>query len=131
MATYLEWFLPASIYCISVSDDQNMHINTAMFEQNAHCGYVLKPSSFREKTTSLPFNPFGRDFDGLKPTTLTIHVSQSLYSTVNISVVIAYKFCSLNHVIRAKKRPKTINRDTTHVNNEKCLYYVASRVGQI
>ena len=30
------------------------------------------------------------------------------------SGVIVPKFCSLNHVIRAKKRPNTINRDTTH-----------------
>ena len=66
-----------------------MHINTAMFEQNAHCGYVLKPSSFREKT-SVPFNPFGRDFDGLKPTTLTIHVSKSLYSAVNMAEFLSF-----------------------------------------
>ena len=34
------------------------------------------------------------------------------------SVVIASTFCcSLNHLIRAKIRHNTINRDTTHVNN--------------
>ena len=63
-------------FIISVSDDPYMHINTAMFEQNARCGYVLKPPVFWDKNHAL-FNsiqPFGRDFEGIKPTTLTIHV---------------------------------------------------------
>ena len=39
------------------------------------------------------------------------------------------KFCSLNHRIRAEKRPNTRNRDTPHVNNDKWLSYVSSRIG--
>ena len=38
--------------------------------------------------------------------------------TRSASVVIASTFCSQNNLIRARKRPNMINRDTTHVNNK-------------
>ena len=78
------------MFIISVSDDPNMHINTAMFEQNARCGYVLKPPVFWDKTHTL-FNPFGRDFEGIKPTTLTIHVGHlCLPYSLNVLVIGQY-----------------------------------------
>ncbi|KAK2163869.1 hypothetical protein NP493_1446g00009 [Ridgeia piscesae] len=74
-------FWPCGIQLVALNyqkDDPNMHINTAMFEQNARCGYVLKPPVFWDKTHTL-FNPFGRDFEGIKPTTLTIHLISGQY----------------------------------------------------
>ena len=58
-----------------------------------------------------------------------------------LPLVIASKFCSLNHLIRAKKRPNTVNRDTENTQHDKsrhntCQQQIllsapASRVGQI
>ena len=71
-----------------------------------------------------PFSPVLRFF----PSSPTIRswccptTSASVFLFFFASVVIASRFCSLNHLIRAKKRPNTINRDTSNVNRiDGCL----------
>lgn len=59
--------------------DLGMHINTAIFEQTAHSGYVLKPRVMWDQHHVMynRFNPWEKDYDGLQSTTLTINVSTS------------------------------------------------------
>lgn len=56
--------------------DQSLAINTAMFEQNGGCGYVLKSAVMRDKSNMMfgRFNPYEKEFDGLHTITLTITV---------------------------------------------------------
>ncbi len=58
-----------------------MHINTAMFEQNAQSGYVLKPAVMWDKNHPMfnRFNPTERGIEGVQPSTLTVHVSTPSY----------------------------------------------------
>lgn len=66
-----------------VSADVAMSLNTAMFEQNARSGYVLKPSVMWDKTHVMfnRFNPWDKEFDGLHTTILTLQVCYSVQCT--------------------------------------------------
>lgn len=57
--------------------DQSLAINTAMFEQNGGCGYVLKSAVMRDKSNMMfgRFNPYEKEFDGLHTITLTVTVN--------------------------------------------------------
>lgn len=59
--------------------DTALQINSAMFEQNGGCGYVLKSSLMRDKSHMMygRFNPWDKEFDGLHTINLTITVSLS------------------------------------------------------
>ncbi|XP_014666625.1 PREDICTED: 1-phosphatidylinositol 4,5-bisphosphate phosphodiesterase epsilon-1-like [Priapulus caudatus] len=63
------------------TDDTATHINTAMFEQNNSCGYVLKPSLMWDHKHLLynRFNPWDKEFDGIVPSILTITVISAQY----------------------------------------------------
>ncbi|KAL2078220.1 hypothetical protein ACEWY4_025905 [Coilia grayii] len=58
------------------TDDLPMQLNTALFEANGHCGYVLKPPVLWERSCPLYQNisPMERDTEGMLPTTYTITV---------------------------------------------------------
>ena len=57
--------------------DSAQKINSAMFEQNGGCGYVLKTSVMRDKSHLMfgRFNPWEKEFDGLHTINLNITVS--------------------------------------------------------
>ncbi|KAK3797679.1 hypothetical protein RRG08_054698 [Elysia crispata] len=63
------------------TEDVAMSLNTAMFEQNARSGYVLKPSVMWDKTHVMynHFNPWEKEFDGLHTTILTLQVISGQY----------------------------------------------------
>lgn len=56
--------------------DTALHINSAMFEQNGGCGYVMKTDVMRDKFHMMfgRFNPWEKEFDGLHTINLTITV---------------------------------------------------------
>lgn len=56
--------------------DPSLHINSAMFEQNGGCGYVLKANVMRDKSHLMfgRFNPWEKEFDGLHTINLSITV---------------------------------------------------------
>ncbi|GFN90746.1 phosphoinositide phospholipase c [Plakobranchus ocellatus] len=58
-----------------------MSLNTAMFEQNARSGYVLKPPVMWDKNHVMynHFNPWEKEFDGLHTTILTLQVISGQY----------------------------------------------------
>jgi len=65
----------STVIMIHISD-LAMQINTAMFEQTGHSGYVLKPRVMWDRTHVLHsrFNPLDKEMDVFQPVTLKIHV---------------------------------------------------------
>ncbi|XP_037093122.1 1-phosphatidylinositol 4,5-bisphosphate phosphodiesterase epsilon-1-like [Pollicipes pollicipes] len=61
--------------------DWALHVNSAMFEQTAGCGYVLKPRVMWDPTHVLyrRFNPWEKKFDGLHVTYLTVTIISGQY----------------------------------------------------
>lgn len=49
------------------TEDACLHLNSAMFEQNGRCGYVLKPPVMWDRNHVMyrRFNPLEKEFDGL------------------------------------------------------------------
>lgn len=49
------------------TEDAALHLNSAMFEQNGRCGYVLKPNVMWDRNHVMyrRFNPLEKEFDGL------------------------------------------------------------------
>ena len=68
--------LVIQLCCILLSSDMAIALNTAMFEQNGRCGYVLKPTVMWERSHVMynHFNPWDKEFDGLHATIFTLHV---------------------------------------------------------
>lgn len=66
------------------TEDIATFLNTAMFEQNGHLGYILKPEVMRNKSHPLygRFNPFDKESESLSPIefSLTIISGQYLWS---------------------------------------------------
>ncbi|XP_027019022.2 1-phosphatidylinositol 4,5-bisphosphate phosphodiesterase epsilon-1 isoform X2 [Tachysurus fulvidraco] len=58
------------------TDDLPMQLNTALFEVNGHCGFVLKPPVLWNRTCNLyqQFSPLDRDLEHMSPTSYTITV---------------------------------------------------------
>ncbi|XP_042559176.1 1-phosphatidylinositol 4,5-bisphosphate phosphodiesterase epsilon-1 isoform X2 [Clupea harengus] len=58
------------------TDDLPLQLNTALFEANGRCGYVLKPPVLWERNCPLyqNFSPMERDTEGIVPTIYTITV---------------------------------------------------------
>ncbi|XP_077544076.1 uncharacterized protein LOC144156122 [Haemaphysalis longicornis] len=67
------------------TEDAGLHINTAMFEQNGSCGYVLKPSAMWDKSNIMhgQYNPWDKEFDGIHPLNLHITVISGQYVCQN------------------------------------------------
>lgn len=63
------------------TEDSALHVNTAMFEQNGHCGYVLKPSVMWDRGHMMygRFNPWDKEFDGLHVINLNITIISGQY----------------------------------------------------
>ncbi|XP_023223275.1 1-phosphatidylinositol 4,5-bisphosphate phosphodiesterase epsilon-1-like isoform X2 [Centruroides sculpturatus] len=63
------------------TEDAALNINTAMFEQNGRCGYVLKPKVMWDKSHMWygRFNPWDKSFDGLHALSLSITVISGQY----------------------------------------------------
>lgn len=55
-----------------------MALNTALFETNANCGYVLKPRVLWDQTHPLygKFNPYAKDYPEVCAVHLTLSVSE-------------------------------------------------------
>ncbi|KAL0984148.1 hypothetical protein UPYG_G00137700 [Umbra pygmaea] len=58
------------------TDDLPMQLNTALFEANGHCGYVLKPQVLWDRCCPLyqKHCPLERDMDGVTPTQYSLTV---------------------------------------------------------
>ncbi|GBO38364.1 1-phosphatidylinositol 4,5-bisphosphate phosphodiesterase epsilon-1, partial [Araneus ventricosus] len=58
-----------------------LHLNTAMFEQNACCGYVRKPRVMWDRSHMMygRFNPWEKSFDGFHALNLSITVISGQY----------------------------------------------------
>lgn len=67
------------------TEDTAIALNTAMFEQNGQCGFVLKPEVMWDKQHVMynRFNPWDKEFDGLHATILTLHVISGQYVCSN------------------------------------------------
>lgn len=63
------------------TEDLNMLINSAMFEQTGHCGYVLQPAVYRSKAHALfgRFNPWDKSLEGVSAVQLQIQVISGQY----------------------------------------------------
>ncbi|ODN01451.1 1-phosphatidylinositol 4,5-bisphosphate phosphodiesterase epsilon-1 [Orchesella cincta] len=60
------------------TEDAALHLNSAMFEQNGRCGYVLKPPVMWDRNHVMyrRFNPLEKEFDGLH----TVHLHLTIIS---------------------------------------------------
>ncbi|XP_047015538.1 1-phosphatidylinositol 4,5-bisphosphate phosphodiesterase epsilon-1 isoform X1 [Ictalurus punctatus] len=58
------------------TDDLPMQLNTALFEVNGHCGFVLKPPVLWDRTCYLyhQFSPLERDLEHMSPTVYSLTV---------------------------------------------------------
>ncbi|KAG8182202.1 hypothetical protein JTE90_004139 [Oedothorax gibbosus] len=75
------------------TEDSALHLNTAMFEQSASCGYVRKPRVMWDRGHMMygRFNPWEKSFDGFHALNLSITVVSGQYvcpSTFNGSPVV-------------------------------------------
>lgn len=63
------------------TDDQPMHINTAMFEENGSCGFVCKPEVLWDQSHLMyrRFNPLEKEFDGLHSSQIVINIVSGQY----------------------------------------------------
>jgi len=61
------------------------HVNAAMFEQNGHSGYVLKPRVMHDPShkSYRQFNPTEKDFDGLNPICFCISIVSGQFLSPN------------------------------------------------
>ncbi|XP_063163477.1 1-phosphatidylinositol 4,5-bisphosphate phosphodiesterase epsilon-1 isoform X2 [Candoia aspera] len=79
----LFWFHGVQLVALNYqTDDLPLHLNTAMFEANGGCGYVLKPPVLWDKNCPKyqHFCPLERDFDNIEPAiySLTIVSGQNV-----------------------------------------------------
>lgn len=63
------------------TEDVALHLNSAMFEQNGRCGYVLKPAVMRDRSHMMyrRFNPWEKEFDGLHSSQLILNIISGQY----------------------------------------------------
>lgn len=61
------------------------HVNAAMFEQNGHSGYVLKPRVMHDPShkSYRQFNPMEKDFDGMNPISFSISIVSGQFLSPN------------------------------------------------
>lgn len=81
-------FWAFGIQCVALNYqtvDTALHINSAMFEQNGNCGYVLKTNVMRDRSHMMfgRFNPWDKEFDGLHTINLTITIISGQYICPN------------------------------------------------
>ncbi|GFR59792.1 phosphoinositide phospholipase C [Elysia marginata] len=85
------------------TEDVAMSLNTAMFEQNARSGYVLKPPVMWDKSHVMynHFNPWEKEFDGLHTTILTLQVLFADMAFIRFVVIDA----STSHMVTQRVIP--------------------------
>lgn len=73
--------------CTLFVTDSWLHINTAMFEQNGRCGYVLKPRVMWDSSHPMynRFNPLDKEYYGIRPATLHVTVSVNVLHTLTLA----------------------------------------------
>lgn len=97
------------------TDDQSMHINTAMFEENGGCGFVCKPEVLWDTSHLMyrRFNPLEKEFDGLHSSQIVINIVSGQY--VSQSNLFANTYVEVEMlgipVDCSKKRTKVIKRN--------------------
>lgn len=115
------------------TDDQSMHINTAMFEENGGCGFVCKPDVLWDRTHLMyrRFNPLEKQFDGLHSSQIVINIVSGQYvsqtSTLMASTYVEVEMIGIPNDC-AKRRTKTIRRNGLNpIWNDtfffKCMFY--------
>lgn len=98
------------------TDDQAMHINTAMFEENGGCGFVCKPDVLWDQSHLMyrRFNPLDKEFDGLHSSQIVINVVSGQYvsqmTNLFASTYVEVEMLGIP-VDCSKKRTKTIKKN--------------------
>ncbi|RZF45196.1 hypothetical protein LSTR_LSTR009967 [Laodelphax striatellus] len=100
------------------TEDAALHLNTAMFEQNGRCGFVLKPAVMRERSHMMyrRFNPWDKEFDGLHSTHLILTVISGQYVCQNnftVSVYVEVEVIGIPADCN-KQKTKIIQRNATN-----------------
>lgn len=75
------------------TEDIAMQLNTAMFEMNGKCGFVIKPNVMWDKSHVMyrRFNPWEKEFDGLHSSQIVMNIVSGQYvcqNNVNISTYV-------------------------------------------
>lgn len=98
------------------TDDQAMHINTAMFEENGGCGFVCKPDVLWDQSHLMyrRFNPLDKKFDGLHSSQIVINIVSGQYvsqmTNLFASTYVEVEMLGIP-VDCSKKRTKIIRRN--------------------
>lgn len=115
------------------TDDQSMHINTAMFEENGGCGFVCKPDVLWDRTHLMyrRFNPLEKQFDGLHSSQIVINIVSGQYVS-QMTQLMASTYVEVEMlgipIDCAKRRTKVIRRNGLNpIWNDtfffKCMFY--------
>lgn len=97
------------------TEDQPMHINTAMFEENGCCGFVCKPDVLWDSNHIMyrRFNPLDKAFDGLHSSQIVVNVVSGQY--VNQTNLLCSTYVEVEMigipVDCSKKKTKTIKKN--------------------
>lgn len=97
------------------TEDQPMHINTAMFEENGCCGFVCKPDVLWDPNHIMyrRFNPLDKEFDGLHSSQIVVNVVSGQY--VNQTNLLCSTYVEVEMigipVDCSKKKTKTIKKN--------------------
>ncbi|KAL1122754.1 hypothetical protein AAG570_003081, partial [Ranatra chinensis] len=111
------------------TEDAALHINSAMFEQNGRCGYVLKPSVMRDRTHMMyrRFNPWDKEFDGLHSSQIILNIISGQYvcqTNLNASVFVEVEVIGIQ-VDCNKQKTKVVQRNALNpIWNEPFFFQV-------
>lgn len=98
------------------TEDTALHINTAMFEQNGRCGFVLKPNVMCDRNHMMyrRFNPWDKEFDGLHSSNFILNVISGQYlsqNTFTASVQVEVELIGIP-VDSCKQKTKIVQRNS-------------------
>nr|XP_024217236.1 1-phosphatidylinositol 4,5-bisphosphate phosphodiesterase epsilon-1 [Halyomorpha halys] len=114
------------------TEDSALHINTAMFEQNGRCGYVLKPAVMRDRTHMMyrRFNPWDKEFDGLHSSQIILNVISGQYvcqNNLTANVIVEIEMIGIP-VDCNKQKTKVVQRNALNpIWNESFYFQVMFR----
>lgn len=114
------------------TEDTALHINTAMFEQNGRCGYVLKPSVMCDRNHMMyrRFNPWDKEFDGLHSSNFILNIISGQYLSQNnfySSVQVEVELIGIP-VDSCKQKTKVVQRNSLNpVWNDTFFFQVMFR----
>lgn len=109
------------------TEDTPLHLNTAMFEQNGRCGYVLKPSVMKDRTHMMHrrFNPWDKEFDGLHSSQMILNVISGQYvcqSNLNASVFVEVELIGIQADC-SKQKTKVVQRNALNPIWNEAFYF--------